>query len=118
MPPDEKLLEKYQERVQNGEIPIHRGHILNEEDLIIRRHILNLMTRFSTEWQEPGMKTPFLNSVSDRLRELKGDGLVQLGNNRCEVTNEGKAFVRNICMAFDSRLAKKAPDTELFSKTV
>ena len=35
-----------------------------------------------------------------------------------QITEKGKPFVRNICMAFDLRSKRKAPETELFSMTV
>jgi coproporphyrinogen III oxidase-like Fe-S oxidoreductase len=34
---NEKVLEDYYDRLDKNEIPIYRGHLLNEEDLIIRR---------------------------------------------------------------------------------
>src|SRR5690606_7271392 len=34
-----KNVEEYQELVERGDFPIYRGHVLNREDLIIRRHI-------------------------------------------------------------------------------
>ena len=40
---NEKELEAYYARLDRNEIPVCKGHILNYEDLIIRRHILNLM---------------------------------------------------------------------------
>ena len=40
---NEKSVEAYTERVNQGIIPIFRGHLLTSEDLIIRKHILNLM---------------------------------------------------------------------------
>ena len=36
----------------------------------------------------------------------------------CRVTEKGRAFLRNICMAFDARLARRMPDKALFSRTV
>ena len=38
-----KSIDEYQELVNNGELPVFRGHLLNDEDLIIRKHILNLI---------------------------------------------------------------------------
>src|SRR5690606_13850004 len=35
---NEKVLEDYYDRLEKNEIPIYRGHLLNDEDLIIRRH--------------------------------------------------------------------------------
>ena len=115
---NEKGLEAYQERVEHGEIPIFRGHDLSEEDKILRRHILNLMTHFETSWESPELYVPHLDNIAARLDELKRDGLVRLSANSCQVTKDGKAFLRNICMAFDARLARKAPMTQLFSRTI
>ena len=115
---NEKGIEAYQERVENGEIPIFRGHELSEEDKILRRHILNLMTRFETSWESPEFDVPYLDGVAARLGELRRDRLVRLTTHSCEITDEGKPFLRNICMAFDARLARKAPTTQLFSQTI
>jgi len=115
---NEKLLENYSERVERAEIPIYRGHRLNSEDLILRRHILNLMTKLKTTWSSPEDSVSFLDAVPEKLAELAQDGLVEVSHQSCLVTPEGRAFLRNICMAFDARLARKAPDTKLFSQTV
>jgi oxygen-independent coproporphyrinogen-3 oxidase len=115
---NEKSIEVYEKRVAKGEIPIFRGHQLDEEDLILRRHILNLMTRFETSWDSPEVYAPYLDTVTQKLAELRRDGLVKLTNGRCEITSDGKPFLRNICMAFDARLARKAPAIQLFSRTI
>ena len=115
---NEKQLETYEARVAKGELPIFRGHQLSEEDKILRRHILNLMTRFETSWESAELHVPYLDTVAGKLEEPRRDGLVRLTANRCEVTKEGKAFLRNICLAFDARLARKAPTTQLFSRTI
>jgi oxygen-independent coproporphyrinogen-3 oxidase len=90
-----------------------KGHVLDAEDLLLRRHILEVMTRFETRW-EPGT----LDGVAARLEELARDGLIELTPSSVAVTEAGKPFVRNVCMAFDARLARKAPDKPLFSRTV
>jgi len=115
---NEKLLETYVDRVNAGEIPIARGHLLNAEDLILRRHILNLMTRLKTDWTDDREKIPFLADIPAKLAEFEKDGLLELNGTACTVKEEGRAFLRNICMAFDARLARKAPETRLFSQTV
>ncbi len=120
---NEKTIEPYRERIEAGMLPILRGHVLDAEDLELRRHILNLMTRFRTRWSEAGTSAGYLHSLPERLQELQHDELIKLrtgGHNATdlEVTDLGRAFIRNICMAFDARLARKAPDTQLFSRTV
>jgi oxygen-independent coproporphyrinogen-3 oxidase len=115
---NEKLLETYQARVEKGELPIARGHVLNEEDLVLRRHILDLTCRLETSWKEPARYTPFLDGVAERLSELERDGLVRLEGKSVKILPLGRPFIRNICMAFDARLAKQAPKTELFSRVI
>jgi oxygen-independent coproporphyrinogen-3 oxidase len=115
---NEKAIEPYTERVRRGELPILRGHVLDEEDLALRHHILDLMCQFRTHWRgEPGA-ADYLRSVPERLQELAADELVKLDDSGCEVTDRGRTFIRNVCMAFDARLARKAPETQLFSRTV
>jgi oxygen-independent coproporphyrinogen-3 oxidase len=115
---NEKDLESYESRIGKRELPIQRGHILSREDQVLRRHILNLMTRFATDWSEGETYTPFLETIGDRLEELISDGLVRVSDRRAEVTADGKPFLRNICMAFDSRLAKNNSAMRLFSRTI
>jgi oxygen-independent coproporphyrinogen-3 oxidase len=115
---NEKLLETYQNRVEKGELPITRGHVLSEEDLVLRRHVLNLMTRMHTEWNKSDEKTPHLDTVRGRLVEMEKDGFVTFSGDSCQITEKGRPFMRNICMAFDARLIAKAPATQLFSQTI
>jgi oxygen-independent coproporphyrinogen-3 oxidase len=115
---NEKNLEIYKKRVSEGEIPIFRGHKLNREDVVLRRHILNLMTRVETSWDTPEAYVPYLDSVTERLEELRRDGLVKLSGKICKVTDNGRAFLRNICMAFDARLARDSSSKQLFSRTI
>lgn len=113
-----KTLEDYYDLLEQNELPVFRGHILTPEDLIIRKHILNLMCQFHTTWSDYGTYFSELPEVLERLYEMEHDGLVQITENAITVTEKGKAFVRNICMAFDLRLNRNKPETELFSMTV
>ena len=115
---NEKTLDEYRDSVDAGRLPILRGHSLDREDEVLRRHILNLMTRLETDWSREPDYTSWLDEVPGRLKEMEQDGLVQLGEQSCKVSPDGLSVIRNICMAFDARLNRKAPDTELFSKTI
>lgn len=115
---NEKTIEPYQERISRGELPLLRGHVLDAEDLVLRRLILDLMTRFHTRWDGLSGSNEHLKSVPARLHELVADELVRIDGEGCEVTEAGHAFIRNVCMAFDARLARKAPQTQFFSRTV
>jgi len=115
---NEKAIEPYQERVRRGELPMLRGHLLDSEDVALRRHILELMTQFRTRWTADELASDYLQSIPGRLRELERDELVRVEPFACEVTERGRPFIRNVCMAFDARLARHAPDAQLFSQTV
>ncbi len=113
-----KGLEEYYHLLENNIIPVYRGHILTEEEQIIRKHILNLMCRFETSWDDKEDYFPELMEVMERLEEMESDGLVEIASNVLRVTEKGRPFIRNISMAFDVLLHRKAPDTRLFSMTI
>lgn len=115
---NEKNLEDYYHKLEMNELPVFRGHLLTDEDLIIRKHILNLMCTFKTSWQEKSEYFNELTEVLESLHEMENDELLIIGKDTITVTEKGKPFIRNICMAFDLRLKRKAPQTKLFSMTV
>ena len=114
---NEKQIERYTGRVLAGELPIFRGHRLTNEDQVLRRHILNLMTRFETSWHESQSFVPYLQDIDDRLADFGHDGLLRSIDEGCEVTADGRAFLRNICMAFDAHLARDTAAKQ-FSRTI
>lgn len=115
---NEKKLEDYYTRLENNELPVYRGHILSAEDLMIRRHILNLMCSFQTSWAESDMQFPELAEVLGQLEEMRDDGLLEIKPQSLRVSEQGKAFVRNICMAFDLHLKRRRPESRIFSMTI
>lgn len=114
---NEKTVEGYQKRVENGEIPVFRGHILNEEDLVIRKHILNLMCRMEINWNDHTF-VPEMKNTLQQLKEMEKDNLIEIGENSIKITEKGKAFTRNVAMAFDLRMLRNQPETRIFSMTV
>ncbi|MGM0636481.1 MAG: oxygen-independent coproporphyrinogen III oxidase [Bacteroidota bacterium] len=115
---NEKKLEDYSKRVNNGELPVFRGHILTEKDLTVRQHILNLMCNFETNWSKDNLDLPEINEILASLSEMEKDNLVNLSRNSIKATEKGKAFIRNVCMAFDLRLKAAQPKTRIFSMTI
>ena len=115
---NEKTIEDYYKRLESNELPVFRGHILTDEDLIIRKHILNLMCQFETSWENDNQFFNELPDIIHQLHEMEVDGLITITDKSIKVTEKGKPFVRNLCMAFDLRLKRNAPQTELFSMTV
>ncbi len=113
-----KTIEEYYEILDKGELPLYRGHILTEEDEKLRKHILNLMCNLETSWSEASLYFPELPDVLIRLKEMESDGLISIEKDKLTIKEEGRPFVRNVCMAFDLLLQRSKPETQLFSMTV
>lgn len=110
---NEKNLEDYQQAVENGKIPVVKGHILNEEDLLIRQQVLNIMCALETTWDSNILTMS--DAILSQLHEMKNDGLIVLQSNGLKITEKGRPFVRNVAMAFDQRMLRATPQTQLFS---
>lgn len=115
---NEKNLEEYYACLEANELPVFRGHALTQEDLVIRKHILNLMCTFTTSWENSAMRFPELPEVLAQLVEMQQDGLLEIDDKQIRILEQGKPFIRNICMAFDLRLKRKSPNTRIFSMTI
>lgn len=110
-----KTVEEYLDLVNQGLLPVFKGHILSKQDLVLRQHILNIMCKGQTSWRDHGLfNKAVMNSVV-RLHDLAEDRLITLSENALKVTPKGKRFLRNICMAFDQRLWDNKPETQMFS---
>ncbi|CAL1521156.1 oxygen-independent coproporphyrinogen III oxidase [Chitinophaga sp. MM2321] len=115
---NEKQVTAYQEMVNKGLFPVVRGHVLSKEDLLLRGHIHDLMCTFETSWCKADTQCDAVIDGLQRLQELERDGLVDVIPDKVAVTSKGRPFIRNICMAFDARLWRQLPQSELFSKVI
>ncbi|MBK0379607.1 oxygen-independent coproporphyrinogen III oxidase [Mucilaginibacter segetis] len=112
-----KTLEEYLSLVNQGELPVFKGHVLSNDDLQIRRHILDIMCKQYTGWNA-ALIAGELSEALKRLEPLEEDGLVSLSEHGLRVTEIGKHFLRNICLCFDTRLWADKPATRLFSMAI
>lgn len=115
---NEKNVEVYEAMVHEGRLPIVNGHLLTEDDLVVRRYILDLMCRHEVLLNYPCSDPTWLPDVKDRLQPLVEDGLVQVEDEKVTVTDAGRLFVRNICAAFDARLHSAKSESNVFSKAI
>jgi oxygen-independent coproporphyrinogen-3 oxidase len=113
-----KTIKEYQQQVNDNIIPVFRGHELSDEDLIIRKHILNIMCHFKTSWEALELQFKGLQDYLNLLKEMEDDGLVIITQNTLEIPENSRAYVRNVCMAFDAHLQRNKPSTKLFSMTI
>jgi oxygen-independent coproporphyrinogen-3 oxidase len=110
---NDKSVEGYLQKINEGILPIFRGHLLTETDLIIRQHILDIMCHFETVCSDELFAT-----VKDRLAELIRDEIVKIEGNKVSIREDGLPFVRNCCMAFDEYLFNEKGTVPMFSKTI
>jgi oxygen-independent coproporphyrinogen-3 oxidase len=110
-----KKVEDYLELIDAGEFPIFKGHHLTEEDLLLRKHILQLMCKGETSWSKLDLLSHDFKRGLYRLHEMELDGLIIKTDHQILVTSKGKRFLRNICSAFDARLWAKEPEKQIFS---
>ncbi len=92
-----KEIDEYYLVLNSQKLPISKGHIQNENDLLVGKIIHDIMCIGKSE----------LGSLnSDKINEFVQDGLIKVNGNSIEVTEEGRPFLRNISMLFDYRLEK------------
>lgn len=113
-----KTVEEYIELVNNGKTPVFKGHLLSKTDLIIRKHILDLMCHFETNLDVNSIGLCLATEIKNRLSEMVNDQLVEINENTIKITEKGIPFVRNCCMAFDQDLNGTEMKANLFSKTI
>ena len=113
-----KMVEDYQKAVDNGIFPFFKGHILHTNDVVFRQHILNLMCRFETKWNHYDEILPEFQDALYLLEEAVKDGLVTIKDKTISVTEKGKPFLRNICMALDARMHAGEPQKKIFSSSL
>ncbi len=110
---NEKILKKYQKQISENQIPTLRGHILSEEDLLIRKSILELTTRWKVK-----VKEVFVDEIKNYLFQMELDNLIIWNENELEILEKGKPFLRNVCMGLDLKLRKNSPEVKVFSQSI
>lgn len=108
-----KSIQVYEEKLKAGLLPIESGHVHGLEDLLAQELIMKLMceeevilNRSIPRWEE----------VEKDLRMMEEDGILSIGE-RLQITDLGKAFLRNVAMTFDHHL-RESTSKARFSQTV
>lgn len=115
---NEKEVEAYEDKIENGKWPVITGHLLNDEDLIIRKSILELMCTGKTILDSRKLGKDILEAANEKLKQLEGDELLVVNENEVTVTDKGQMFIRNICASLDARMWRKSNTERIFSKAI
>ena len=117
-----KTLDEYDEIISRGDIPVFRGYMLDFDDLMRREIIARLICHFRLDFSEiedmyvNDFNRYFFNEMK-KIKLMESDGLLSLDNEKIEVTQMGRFFIRNICSVFDKYFNRDAQVTQ-FSKMV
>jgi oxygen-independent coproporphyrinogen-3 oxidase len=113
-----KTLPEYYELLEENKLPIFKGHILSNEDLLVRQLILDLMCQFSTSIAEYKKYDLHYAIFKSKIKPLLEDGIIEIINDQLIITEAGRPFVRNVCMTLDSYLDGQTDNSQRFSSTV
>ncbi|MEQ1881798.1 MAG: oxygen-independent coproporphyrinogen III oxidase, partial [Burkholderiales bacterium] len=117
-----KNIEDYYAAIDAGRLPVFRGLVLSQDDLLRRAVIQALICQFrlSLESIELAYLIEFRKYFSQELQELKpleDDGLVEVQPDWIIVTPKGRLMVRIVCMVFD-RYLRQSRQHEGYSKVM
>lgn len=106
---NEKDIQQYIEKVEQGTLPTCKGYLLSEQELVTRKTIDMLMCNYQIDWNklatQAGKTVDELKSIleydNSKIKELAGDGVIEVSDDRIVMTEEGRMFVRNVATAFD-----------------
>lgn len=111
---NEKTLHDYYARVQAGELPVKKGYVLNEEEVAVRRYILDISCKGHTKIRAVDVAT-LADYCYERLEVLEADGLIISKGKHIRLTPLGHYFLRHVCAAFDAHLTD---GVRVFSKAI
>jgi oxygen-independent coproporphyrinogen-3 oxidase len=117
-----KDIKNYEKAIDEGNLATFRGIILNEEDKIRKRIIMEMMANFSFDIKrfEKDTGINFFKKFKDEIEELQefiDAGLATITPDKIEVNKTGAMLIRNIVLPFDEYF-KKMKNQKAFSKTV
>ncbi len=115
-----KDLNTYASLIEQQNLPVFKGLILNDDDKLRRAIITQLICHFYLDYSsiEDKYNIVFDDYFAAELQSLKNmeqDGLVVLSFKQIDVLPAGRLLIRNICMVFDRYLA---PKQQQFSKVI
>ncbi|MFV1995155.1 MAG: coproporphyrinogen III oxidase, partial [Verrucomicrobiales bacterium] len=105
-----KELPDYYAALDAGELPLARGYLLSDDDLLRRRTIMRLMCDLELDYAAMSknlgidFETTFAVEL-ESLADLEEDGLVMRQPGRLELTDLGRLLIRVVAMRFDAYLA-------------
>lgn len=120
-----KEMDEYEKAIDAGILPVHRGLTLNDDDVLRKAVIMEMMSNFKLNIAgiETQFGIDFFDYFADAVAALAPfveEELVVVDKvgKKILVNTTGTLLIRNIVMPFDAYLQKIPEDKRRFSKTV
>lgn len=102
-------LESYYAAIRSGNLATNRGYLLNDDDRLRAKVIMELMCQFKVVKADIEKKfdinfNEYFDFELNNLKHFEAEGLVRLEPDYIEVTPKGKLLVRAVAMNFDRYL--------------
>jgi oxygen-independent coproporphyrinogen-3 oxidase len=113
---------EYEEIIERGELPIKKGLLIDDDDLLRAAVIQDLMCYDSLSFDDFGAAhnidfREYFASEIEKLDVLAKDDLIVLSDAGIEITPRGRLLLRNIAMTFDRYIDLEENDNR-FSKAI
>ncbi len=113
---------EYEEIIERGELPIKKGLLVDDDDLLRAAVIQDLMCYDSLSYDDFGARhnIDFREYFADEIKKLKvleDDDLLELSDAGIGITPKGRLLLRNIAMTFD-RYIDLEENEHRFSKAI
>jgi oxygen-independent coproporphyrinogen-3 oxidase len=113
---------EYEDLIERGKLPIRKGLLVDDDDLIRAAVIQDLMCYDSLGFDDFSEKhgidfREYFAAEIDKLRVLADDGLIELSDAGITITPQGRLLLRNIAMTFDRYIDLEENDSR-FSKAI
>ncbi len=113
---------EYEEIIERGELPIKKGLLVDDDDLLRAAVIQDLMCYDSLSYDDFSARhnidfREYFESEIEKLGVLEDDGLIELTDAGITITPQGRLLLRNISMTFDRYIDLEENDNR-FSKAI
>lgn len=116
-----RTIDEYESYLKQNKIPVFRGIELENDDILRREVINQLMCNNSLDIKKLEKKwginfRKYFEPSLENLQKMADDGLLTIEKTKITVTTSGRLLARSICMQFDRYLQEK--NTNRFSRVI
>ncbi len=113
---------EYEDLIERGKLPIRKGLLVDDDDLIRAAVIQDLMCYDNLSFDDFSEKhgidfREYFAAEIVKLNVLEDDGLIELSDTGIGITPRGRLLLRNIAMTFDRYIDLEENDSR-FSKAI